>query len=194
MMTKNIRNRDVITLSKANGLWAGLEAVQKRLDWLNDKKYSMMQVMNGMPSAHNKKGLDDLMADIDEVQREMEEERQEFFRAIAAAQKILKNIGNLNMRTFVRMKYYNCEPDSMIQKQMGMSRKQFESACENIENAPCMGKVRWEEKYRLVENPNFGAREIGEGSGNENGIIFSGAEEKAGKAENKGFVADEHKG
>lgn len=153
MMTKKIRNRDVITLSKANGLWAGLEAVQKRLDWLNDKKYSMTQVMNGMPSAHTKKGLDDLYADIDEVQREMEEERQEFFRAIAAAQKILKGIENLNMRTFVRMKYYHCEPDSYIQKQMGMSRKQFESACESIENAPCMGKVRWEEKYRLAENP-----------------------------------------
>lgn len=147
---KEVKNRDIIILSRATDQLAELDIIKEKRDMLNERRYSMSQAITGLPGGHQKKGLDDLLSRVDELERELVEKQAELFGCILDAERILKGIQNHSMYAFVSLKYYYQDADAAIQRRLNIPRSQFERMCEVVENAPNMAAVVWPEKYTCV--------------------------------------------
>lgn len=110
------------------------------------------QHLTGMPGGGGSpRGLEEAFARLSEIDDEHADKCKMYVKRLKKAQKILNNIENINMRTFVLMRYVIGASDMDIRKELNMTRRGFDRARKCIESAPNMSSVKWHDQY-IIEN------------------------------------------
>ena len=111
------------------------------------------QHLSGMPGGGGSpKGLDEAFARLAEIDDEHAKRCRIYVRQLKKAQRILNDIDNLTMRTFVLMKYVFSASDQDIRKELNMTRRGFERARKCVESAPNMAAVKWHDQYIIEKS------------------------------------------
>lgn len=152
-----INNTDIIML---NNIWCtmcDITNLEERRAWQEGRLYHITQQISNGHGGGSPKGMDETFAELAGLDAEHEEACKIYVADMQEAQKILDNIKNPKMKTFVVMMYVMNRPYSEIRQELNMTRRSFDAAKKAVEEAPCMKEVKWKEKYVLKEN-NIGAK------------------------------------
>lgn len=158
--SKTIKNRDIPLLSSIYSIMQEIQSLESRLTYLDSKMYFPSQSLSGMPGGGNPKGLDDFMAQADDLKDSMGEKMAEYYKQLRQAQDILNAIRNVNMRAFVRRRYVDQLDKKVIMRDLIMSEWSYRQACECIEQARDMAHVVWKDRFTTcdgeekIENPS----------------------------------------
>ena len=148
-----INNTDIIML---NNIWCtmcDITNLEERRAWQEGRLYHItQQISNGHGGGGSPKGMDETFAELAGLDAEHEETCKIYVADMREAQKILDNIKNPKMKTFVVMMYVMNRPYSEIRQELNMTRRSFDAAKKAVEEAHCMDEVNWKEKYILREN------------------------------------------
>lgn len=148
-----INNTDIIAL---NNVWCTMRDItnlEERRRWQEGRLYHItQQISNGSGGSGSPKGMDETFAELAGLDAEHEEACMVYVADMREAQKILDNIKNPKMKTFVTMMYVMNRPYSEVRKELNMTRRSFEAAKKAVEEASSMKHVDWKEKYVLKEN------------------------------------------
>lgn len=148
--SKTIKNRDIPLLSSIYSIMQEIESLQYR----GDRRYKMMfstgQSISGMPGGGQPKGLDDFMAQADDLFERMDAQIAEYYKQLKQAQDILNAIKSVTMRAFVRRQYVDQLDKRVIMRDLNMSEWAYRQARECVEQARDMAHVVWHERY-IVE-------------------------------------------
>lgn len=153
--SKTIKNRDIPLLSSIYSIMQEIESLEYR----GDRRYKMMfsttQTISGMPGGGQPKGLDDYMAQADDLFEKMDVQIAVYYKQLKQAQDILNAIESVNMRAFVRRQYVDQLDKRIIMRDLNMSEWAYRQARESVEQAQDMAHVIWHDRY-IVES---GAKE-----------------------------------
>lgn len=147
-----IHNRDIPVLADVLSMMQTVNQIERRRDWQRDRLTHITQSLTGMPGGGGEpKGLDHAFSILDELDREQEKECRGYARQLKKAQKIINGIESQSMRAFVTMKYVMGCTAKEIRQELNMTDWGYRRASLSVENAPCMGLVKWQEKYILIQ-------------------------------------------
>lgn len=146
-----VKNKDIPILAATLSIMKSIEMIEQRRKWQESRLYNITQHLTGMPGSGDPKGLDDAFAALSEIDWEHKKLCKEYVRKLRKIQKILNEIENQSMRTFVTMKYVMNIPDTEIRNELNLSKRGFYRAKESIESASCMAAVKWQERYILAQ-------------------------------------------
>lgn len=147
-----INNTDIIMLSNIWCTMCDITNLEERRAWQEGRLYHItQQISNGHGSGGSPKGMDETFAELAGLDAEHEEACKIYVADMREAQKILDNIKNPKMKTFVVMMYVMNRPYSEIRQELNMTRRSFDAAKKAVEEACCMDAVEWKEKYVLKE-------------------------------------------
>lgn len=146
-----VRNRDIPLLADILYIMQEICAIEQRRDWQKDRMYNITQHLTGMPGRKGgASGLDEAFALLSEIDEEHEEKCKEYVRQLKRAQRILNSIESRSMRSFVVMRYVMNMSDVEIRQELNLTRRGLERARRSVEEADCMGNVKWQERYILI--------------------------------------------
>ena len=151
-----VSNRDIPTLTEVLSIMQAVGEIEQRRGWQRDRMSHITQTISGMPVGGSPKGLDAALAALDELDREQREECLLYVRQLRKAQAILNGIENLNMRTFVVMRYVMGCSDAEVRRELNLGRRGFERARRCVENARSMAAVKWQERFILDQTEDEG--------------------------------------
>ena len=151
-----VSNRDIPALTEVLSVMQAVGEIEQRRGWQRDRMSHITQIISGMPGGGSPKGLDAALAALDELDREQREECLLYVRQLRKAQAILNGIENLNMRTFVVMRYVMGCSDAEIRRELNLGRRGFERARRCVENARSMAAVKWQERFILDQTEDEG--------------------------------------
>lgn len=147
-----VHNRDIPLLARIPSLMRDICALEDRRRWQRARLMSITQHISGMPGGGSARGgMEGAFAALSELDGEHEKLCIEYTRQLKQARKILLDIPNASMRTFVTMKYIDGASDVEIRRELKLSRRNFERARKCVEEAERMRDVVWREKY-IVES------------------------------------------
>lgn len=141
-----VQNRDIPVLAGTMSALQAISQTERRIAQMRECMAHITQTITGMPGG-GAKGMDELFAELSELEDTLTQEGKGYLRGIKEAQIILDGIGSSGMRTFVLMKYVMFIPDAEIRNGLNMTRRSFERAVKSIEAAPDMKSVLWQERY-----------------------------------------------
>lgn len=147
-----VNNKDIPTLEQVHSVMAQVTHLEERRAWQQDRMGFISQHLTGMPGGGGTpRGLDEAFARLAEVDDEHADKCKMYVRRLRKAEKILNSIENINMRTFVLMRYVIGASDMDIRKELNMTRRGFERARKCVESAHNMASVKWHDQY-IIEN------------------------------------------
>lgn len=144
-----IHNRDIPTLTEVLSIMQTVCQIERRREWQRDRMLHITQSLTGMPGGGSPKGLDDVIAALDDITIDQGRECLAYTHQLRAAQRILNGIESQSMRAFVLMKYVMGCSDTEIRNELNMTRRGFERAKRSVESARSMTAVKWQERYIL---------------------------------------------
>ena len=146
-----IANRDIPLLREVLPIMQNINQTERLREWQSERMTKITAGLSGMPGGGGRKGLDDALSVLDELERNQIKACSEYGRILRRAQGVLNQIQSISMRAFVMMKYVMGIPDAEIRRELGMTRRGFERALRAVQNAPDMASVKWQEKYILEQ-------------------------------------------
>lgn len=147
-----VNNKDIPYLENVHSVMAQVTHLEERRIWQQDRMGFISQHLTGMPGGGGSPtGLDEAFARLSEIDDEHAAKCKMYVGRLKKAQKILNNIENINMRTFVLMRYVIGASDMDIRKELNMTRRGFDRARKCVESASCMAAVKWHDQY-IIEN------------------------------------------
>lgn len=150
---KKIINEDIPLLSRVRFIMQDVCSTEKRREWQQDRMFSITQKLSGMPGSGSiPKGLDAAFAALEEADEAHEQNVIEYCRQLKAAERIINNIPNPTMRTFVVLFYVDGLTKKQVMTELNMPEWGFRRARESIEQAKDMEHVVWREHYYLDRN------------------------------------------
>lgn len=142
-----VKNRDVILMCRIFEIMQDIISLENRSDWQYERLFSITRRLNGMPGGGGlPQGMEGTIADVQELNERYGERLKNYVRALKEAEKILNAMPE-SMQTFVRMYYIDGLSRAEVMRDLNMTKWAFDHARESIENAECMAKVRWREKF-----------------------------------------------
>ena len=149
-----VRNRDIPLLTRVLGIMQDVCSLEKRIEWQNERMYSITAHLTGMPGGKGTaSGFDAVFAAVDGLQDEHREKVRTYVRELKRAEKIINSIESASMRTFVTMLYVDDLPAEFIRKELNMTRYGFERARAAVEEAESMRQVVWRERFIVEDAP-----------------------------------------
>ena len=143
-----IRNRDITILQRVIYVMQEIRALEARRLWQKDRMQNITQHLSGMPrGGSGPTGLDAAFAALDELEEEHKERVKEYARELKAAERIINEIPNRNMRIFVTMMYVENIPPGKVRSELNMTERGFRTARHVVEQAEDMASVRWRDRY-----------------------------------------------
>lgn len=143
-----IKNRDIPILSRVIYAMQDARIIEKRIDWQADQLGSITVNMNGMPRGSGPaSGFDATYAALDYLCEQHKEKLSMYMHELKEAEKIINNIKNPKMRTFVVMMYVEELPKAVVRRELNMTEYAFNKAKHAIEQAESMSAVVWRERY-----------------------------------------------
>ncbi len=146
-----IANRDIPLLREVLPIMQNINQTEMLREWQRERMTKITAGLSGMPGGGDRKGLDDALSVLDELERNQIKACSEYGRILRRAQGILNQIQSISMRAFVMMKYVMGIPDAEIRRELGMTRRGFDRAIHAVQDAPDMASVKWQEKYILEQ-------------------------------------------
>lgn len=151
-----VNNKDIPYLENVHSVMAQVTHLEERRIWQQDRMGFISQHLTGMPGGGGSPtGLDEAFARLSEIDDEHAAKCKMYVGRLKKAQKILNNIENINMRTFVLMRYVIGASDMDIRKELNMTRRGFDRARKCVESASCMAAVKWHDQYIIENAKNF---------------------------------------
>ena len=148
--TIRIRNRDIPILSRIICVMQDVRATEKRINWQEDQLGNITVNMSGMPKGGGMpNGFDAVYAALDALCETHKERLAQYMHELAEAEKILNNIQNPKMRTFVQMMYVEELPHAVVRRELNMTEYAFNKARHAVEQAESMKTVVWRERYMI---------------------------------------------
>lgn len=149
-----VRNRDIPLLTRVLGIMQDVASLEKRIEWQNERMYSITAHLTGMPGGKGTaSGFDAVFAAVDGLQDEHREKVRTYVRELKRAENIINSIESASMRTFVTMLYVDDLPAEFIRKELNMTRYGFERARAAVEEAESMRQVVWRERFIVADAP-----------------------------------------
>ena len=93
-------------------------------------------------------GFDSIIGELEELNQYYGEKISEYVKELRKAENILNSIQDQNMKTFVRMFYVDQFAQAEVIRALEMTDYQFERARKLIEDAECMRKVDWPNRFK----------------------------------------------
>ncbi len=148
-----IANKDIALLTQIHSIMAQVTYIEQQRIWQQSRMGFISQHLTGMPGGGGTpKGLDEAFARLSEIDDEHAKRCKVYVRQLKKAQKILNDIDNITMRTFVLMRYVFRASDSDIRRELNMTRRGFERARKCVEEAHTMAAVKWRDRF-IIEDP-----------------------------------------
>ena len=149
-----VNNRDILVLQEVIYVMQEIRALERRREWQRARMHNITQHLTGMPSQHGGQGgLDAAFAAIAQLEHEHKAKVKAYARKLKAAERIINEICNPFMRTFVVMMYVENLPQRVVRSELNISEWGFKRARQAVEMAEDMGKVVWRDRYiRIHEN------------------------------------------
>lgn len=146
---RGVRNADILVLSKVRYYMAQIESLEERTSWQRLRLKRMTQQFSAAPGGGgSKRGMDEGIAQISELESKHELLLKAYARQVKKAEAALCHIESEQLRAMVRLLYMDGLPDSMVQNHLRMSRHTFEKARRAVEEASSMAEVRWKDRYQ----------------------------------------------
>lgn len=152
------KNRDIALLEKVKDMEAEMEALERKLQWQRDRLKQVTRYIASGPRGAGQCGMDEVMATLDELERDYREKVKTYRKELRRGERILNGIESQQMRLFVRLMYMDKQNPGDVRKKMGLSRWSFNAARDSVENAECMAAVKWYDRRR-EENSNRSGEE-----------------------------------
>ena len=150
--SRKVWNQDIPLLTRIFYILKEAESVERRGEWTYERLFNITRRMTGMPiGGGNAPGMDGTLAEVEELNRIYGDKLAECIKALKDAERILNGIESANMRTFVQMYYIDDISKAEIMRELNMTEWKFNSARQRIEEAECMKKVVWKERFCLAE-------------------------------------------
>lgn len=154
--TYKIRNRDIPILSRVIYAMQDVRSTENRINWQEDRIGNISLNMSGMPKAGGQPaGFDATYAALDFLCEQHKEQLSMYMRELKEAERIINNIKNPKMRTFVVMMYVEDMPHAVVRRELNMTEYAFNKAKRAIEQAESMDAVVWRERYITDSEQNF---------------------------------------
>lgn len=150
MEGRKVKNRDIPLLGRVMCRMADICKAEEDSEWLTDRMHHITRQITGMPRGGAAAGFDSLIAELGEKNERLKARMNLYLQELKQVEKILNGIGSPTMRTFVVMMYVDNVPHATVQRELNMTRYTFERAKAAIENAECMAKVVWRERFEVV--------------------------------------------
>lgn len=142
-----IKNRDILVLQDVIHVMQEVRALETRRLWQRERMTNITHHLTGMPSGGGPSGLDEAFATVAALEDEHKERVKEYTRRLKTAERIINEIGNGFMRTFVTMMYLENCPPKYVRCELNLTEKGFRTAREAVEQAPNMASVKWRNRY-----------------------------------------------
>lgn len=147
-----INNWDIPLLSETLYIMQMVCVLEKQLQWQRARISGIRQNLTGMPHGNEvARGLENALDALLSIEEEYEAQCKKYVLHMQKAQKILNSIESRTMRTFVLLKYVMNMPDAQIRNELNMTRRGFDRAKKAVEEAPSMAKVKWKERYFIIQ-------------------------------------------
>ena len=151
-----INNKDIPYLEQIHSVMAQVTHLEERRAWQQDRMVFISQHLTGMPGGGGSpRGLEEAFARLSEIDDEHADKCKMYVGRLRKAQKILNSIENINMRTFVLLRYVIGASDMEIRKELNMTRRGFDRARKCVEEAQNMSAVKWHDQYIIENAKNF---------------------------------------
>lgn len=144
-----IANRDIPLLREVLSVMQSVYRTEQLQEWQRERMVKITASLSGMPGGGGRKGLDDAVSVLDELQESQVRACKEYAHALRRAQRVLNGIESRNMRAFVMLKYVMGVTDAEIRRELNLTRRGFDRAVRAIQDAPDMASVKWQERYIL---------------------------------------------
>lgn len=149
-----MNNRDIPLLTRIFYIMQDIRSLQHRSDFQADQLTSTTKRLTGMPGGGGlPHGFDAIIGELEELNSYYGEKIEEYVKELRKAENILNGIRDQNMRTFVRMFYVDQLAQTEVIRELEMTDYQFERARRLIEEAECMRKVDWPNRFKLTSEP-----------------------------------------
>jgi len=107
--------------------------------------------LTGMPGDGSiPHGLDEAFASVATLEDEHKEKVKDYTCKLKTAERIINEIGNEFLRTFVTMMYIENLPERTVRTELNMSEWGFRRTRQAVEQAESMGSVVWRERYEAI--------------------------------------------
>lgn len=123
-----VKNKDILLLQDVPLLKVEIVSLEQRRTWERERMTRITASLSSLPGGGTKRGMDDVMAALDELERRHADLIRQYTRLIKKAEKILNGIASHQMRTMVTLLYLDNVADSAVQSVLHMSRYAFENA------------------------------------------------------------------
>lgn len=148
-LARDVRNGDIPAMSKVRYYMAQIESLEERTSWQRLRlKRTTQQFSTAPGGGGSKRGMDEGIAQIAELESKHEMLLKAYSRQVKKAEAALCHIESEQLRAMVRLLYMDGLPDSMVQGHLKMSRHTFEKARRAVEEAPSMAEVKWKDRYQ----------------------------------------------
>ena len=138
------RNKDLPVLQNVLAVMQDVCNGENQIEWLHDRMYFITQRFSQTPGVGGQPmGFDVILADIDDLGDSHRRRIKACVRELRKAERILNDIPNQTMRTFVTMLYVMKFTPAQVKNELGLSEWKFRTAREEIEHAKLMKNVRW---------------------------------------------------
>ena len=151
MATIYVRNRDIIALDKAQSLLEEARALEEKRNQLKDLRLKATGSMSGMPRGGKARALDEIIAEIDELDEKYRQKLRLYLREQKRVDTIMESIESVTMRAFVRLMYVEKQSKTSIKNELKMQEWDYRQARKTIENARDMAHVPWRESYATAD-------------------------------------------
>lgn len=147
-----VQNADIIVLQRIFYAMQDVCATEERCQWEEERMFHITQHLSHTSGGGEKKGLDDGVASRMEARENYCRQLQQYQAELNAAEEIINNIGNPNMRTFVVLLYVLMLPGEEVRKRLNMTEYGFKRARKAIEDADSMQNAEWTDRYVLADS------------------------------------------
>lgn len=142
-----VNNRDILILQDVIRVMQDIRALETRREWQRERMMNITHHLSGMPGGGTPHGLNEAFASVAALEDEHKEKVKKYTRRLKAAERIINEIDNGFMRTFVTMMYVENQPEKIIRVELNMSEWGFRRARQAVEQAEDMRGVVWRERY-----------------------------------------------
>jgi hypothetical protein len=147
-----VRNRDIPLLRRVISAMQEVCLGEEKIQWLHDRMYFITQRFSQTPGCGGQAmGFDGALATLDDMADEHRKRIKDCLRELRQAERVINDIPNLNMRTFVNMLYVLDMTPAQVKSELNMSRWKYQQAKETVEKARDMKSVRWSDTQPEAE-------------------------------------------
>ncbi|MCE5343335.1 MAG: DUF1492 domain-containing protein, partial [Eubacteriales bacterium] len=148
-----IRNKDIPLLRRVVAAMQEVCLGEERIQWLHDRMTFITQRFSQTPGCGGQPmGFDSALASLDDMSDAHRKKVKDCLRELQQAERIINDIPNPNMRTFVTMLYMMELPPAQVRSELNMSKWKYQHVRETVERARDMKSVRWNDALSEEEN------------------------------------------